>query len=190
MLRGTIALTARQAIGKIRGTFPSILTPHTPTLFQTAWEELARLRAPYHELFINDSREERLENADGLPYTLDFLVSDELDLMEALLKAPPVKNELQGQLKQAPEGPPSVSWLQGILQSAISYAHITMEDEGFWELDVNLFLSEEASVTANYTPRIAAGALVSSGLLEWLKEVSIEALLINCRALFTDPSTS
>jgi importin-9 len=159
-------------------------------LFQTAWEELSHLRPAYHELFINDERQGRLEDADGLPYTLDFLVSDELDLMENLLKAPPVKAELQAQLKQAPDGPQSVGWLQEIMQLVISYSQITTEEEGLWEIDVNLFLSEETALTANYTPRVACGALVVSGLVEWLKEVPVEALLISCRGLWTEPGTT
>jgi importin-9 len=159
-------------------------------LFQTAWEELSHLRSAYHELFVNDERQGRLEDADGLPYTLDFLVSDELDLMENLLKAPPVKAELQSQLKQAPNGPQSVGWLQEIMQLVISYAQITTEEEGLWEIDVNLFLSEETAVTANYTPRVACGALIVSGLVEWLKEVPVEALLISCKGLLAEPTTT
>jgi importin-9 len=160
------------------------------SLFQTAWEELSHLRPAYHELFINDERQGRLEDADGLPYTLDFLVSDELDLMENLLKAPPVKAELQSQLKQASNGPHSVAWLQEILQVVISYAQITTEEEGLWEIDVNLFLSEETAVTANYTPRVASGALIVTGLVEWLREVPVEALLISCKGLSAEPSTT
>ena len=159
-------------------------------LFQTAWEELSNLRPAYHELFINDERQGRLEDVDGLPYTLDFLVSDELDLMENLLKAPPVKAELQTQLKQATDGPQSVGWLQEIMQLVISYAQITTEEEGLWEIDVNLFLSEETALTANYTPRVASGALIVSGLVEWLKEVLVEALLISCKVLLAEPSTT
>lgn len=158
-------------------------------LFQTAWEELSHLRPAYHELFINDERQGRLEDADGLPYTLDFLVSDELDLMENLLKAPPVKAELQSQLKQASTGPQSVGWLQEIMQLVISYAQITTEEEGLWEIDVNLYLSEETSLTANYTPRVACGTLIVTGLVEWLKEVPLEALLIRCNELSAEPST-
>jgi len=179
-----------QTLVKIRGVFPAILTPHSLVLFQTAWEELSSLRPVYHELFIDDERQGRLEDVDGLPYTLDFLVSDELDLMENLLKAPPVKSELQSQLKQAPNGAQSAVWLQEILQLVTSYAQITTEEAGLWEIDVNLFLSEETALTANYTPRVACGALIVSGLVEWLKEVPVEALLVTCKALFAEPSTS
>jgi importin-9 len=159
-------------------------------LFQTTWEELSKLRPTYLELFINDERQGRLEDADGLPYTLDFLVSDELDFLEILLKAPPVKAELQSQLKQAADQPHSVNWMQEILQLVVTYAQITTEEEGLWEIDVNLFLSEETAVTANYTPRVACAALIVQGLVEWLKEVPIEALLVICRALSAEPSTT
>jgi importin-9 len=179
-----------QTLIKIREVFPVILTPHSIVLFQTTWEELSLLRPAYHDLFINDERQGRLENADGLPYTLDFLVLDEIDFMQNLLKAPPVKAELQRQLKHVSSEPQSVGWMQEIMQLVISYAQITTEEEGLWEIDVNLFLSEETALTANYTPRAACGALIVSGLVEWLKEVPVEALLISCKGLSSEPSTT
>lgn len=148
------------------------------------------MRPAYHELFITDEREGRLEDADGLPYTLDFLVGDELDLMENFLKAPPVKAELQSQLQQASDGPHSVGWLQEIMRLVISYGQITTEEQGLWEVYTDIYLSEETALTANYTPRIACGALAVSGLVEWLKEVPVEALLLICKELFGDPNTT
>ena len=76
------------------------------------------------------------------------------------------------------------------MQLVISYAQITTEEEGLWEIDVNLFLSEETALTANYTPRVACGALIVSGLLEWLRELPVEALLTTCKALSAEPSTT
>jgi importin-9 len=180
----------RQSLVKIRTIFPSILTPHSLALFQTAWEELSNLRVAYHALFITDERQGRLEDADGLPYTLDFLIADEIDLMENFFKAPPVKTELQRQLHQASGGPQSVGWLREILRLMISYTQITTEEEGLWSLYTDLFLSEETSLTANYTPRVACGALVVGGLLEWLKEVPVEALLLNCKEIFADAAST
>ena len=159
-------------------------------LFQTTWEELSRLRPVYHQLYIVADRQSRSEDADGLPFTLDFLVSEALDMMQNFLKAPPVKAELQNQLKQQVENPQANDWLQQIMQLVIAYAHITTEEEGLWEIDVNLYLSEETAVTANYTPRVACGDLAVSGLIEWLKEVPVEALLQSCKDLVQDPSAT
>ena len=181
---------ALQTLEKIRAIFYQVLTPQAISLFQTTWEDLSRIQLAYHQLFINDERQGRLEDADSLPYTLDFLVLEELDFMAIMLKAPPVKSELENQLKQAPNGPPSAVWLQEVMKLVVSCAQITTEEEGLWDIDVNLYLSEETSVTANYTPRTACGDLVVRGLGEWLKQVPLDALLIYCQSAFTEPSTT
>jgi importin-9 len=175
---------------KIRAIFYQVLTPQAIVLFQTTWEDLSRVQVAYHQLFINDERQGRLEDADGLPYTLDFLVLEELDFMAIMLKAPPVKLELENQLKQAPNGPQSASWLQEVMKLVVSCAQITTEEEGLWDIDVNLYLSEETSVTANYTPRTACGDLVVRGLGEWLKQLPLDALLLYCQSVFAEPSTT
>lgn len=101
-----------------------------------------------------------------------------------------MKAELQSQLQQASDGPHSVGWLQEIMRLVISYGQITTEEQGLWEVYTDIYLSEETALTANYTPRIACGALAVSGLVEWLKEVPVEALLLICKELFGDPNTT
>ena len=176
-------------MGKIRDVFPTILTPYSTSLFESIWGELSKLQPAYNAMFIEDDRQGRLEDADNLPYTLDFLVLEELDMMAILLRAPPVRSELENQLKQAANGPSSADWLQAVMKLVISYALITTEEEGLWEIDVNLFLSEETSVTANYTPRTACGDLVIRGLGEWLRQVPLEALLIFTRTLYSSETS-
>lgn len=141
-------------------------------------------------MFINDERQGRLEDADGLPYTLDFLVLEELDFMQALIRAPPVRAELEGQLKAHQEGGGShgANWLTEVMKLVVAYAQITTEEEGLWEIDVNVFLSEETSVTANYTPRTACGDLVIK-LGEWLKLTAVEGLLGYTKTLFNPPAS-
>ena len=175
---------------KIRTVFPTLLTSQSPLLFSTTWEELSSLRAPYHEMFINDERQGRLEDADGLPYTLDFLVLEELDFMQALIRAPPVRAELEDQLKtqQGADGAQGANWLAEVMKLVVGYAQITTEEEGLWDIDVNIFLSEETSVTANYTPRTACGDLVIK-LGEWLKITAVEGLLNYTKTLFIPPSS-
>ena len=168
---------------KIRSVFPTILTPHSPALFSATWDELTSLRDQYHGLFIHDERQGRLEDADNLPYTLDFLVLEELDFMQNLLRAPPVRAELEGQLKASQSQHQSVGWLLEIMKLVVSYAQITMEEEGMWDIDVNLFLSEETSVTANYTPRTACGEIIVK-VGEWLKMLAVNGLLEYMKVLF------
>jgi hypothetical protein len=132
-------------------------------------------------MYIQEERQSRLEDADGLPYTLDFLVLEELDFMQACLRAPPVRAQLEQELQhQSAEN----SWVTEVMKLAVGYAQITTEEEGLWDIDVNIFLSEETSVTANYTPRTACGDLVIK-LGEWLSEPTINGLLTYTRALYS-----
>lgn len=178
-----------QTLMKIRAVFPALLTPQSTVLFSTVWTELSTIQGAYHEFFIRDERQGRLEDSDRLPYTLDFLVLEELDLMQALLRAPPVKAELQSQLQAAGVAANTSGWLPEVMKLVVSYAQITTEEEGLWDIDVNLFLSEETSVTANYTPRTCGGDLVIK-LGEWLKATAVDGLLAYTRVLFSDATTS
>ncbi|KAF2808514.1 ARM repeat-containing protein [Mytilinidion resinicola] len=182
--RGLVSLKMQvvKVLMRIRSVFASTLSPHTPTLFSATWEELSSLQAAYHEMYIEGERQSRLEDADGLPYTLDFLVLEELDFMQACLRAPPVRSELEKQLQSAQntEG----TWVTEVMKLAVAYAQITTEEEGLWNVDVNIFLSEETSVTANYTPRTACGDLVIK-LGEWLNTATVEGLLSYTRTLYS-----
>ena len=174
---------------KIRMVFPGLLTAQSPVYFSTIWTELSNIQSAYHGFYIDDERQGRLEDVDGLPYTLDFLVLEELDLIQTLLKAPPVKAELQLQLQNAGQSAATTSWLSEIMKLAGSYAQITSEEEGLWDIDVNLFLSEETSVTANYTPRTCSGDLVVK-IGEWLKITTVEGLHAYLNAVFSDSSST
>ncbi|KAK3110604.1 hypothetical protein LTR53_014927 [Teratosphaeriaceae sp. CCFEE 6253] len=183
--RGTVALKLQvvKVLMRIRSIFPSTLTSQSQALFSATWQELSTLQSQYYQMYIEDDRQGRLEDADGLPYTLDFLVIEELDFMQACLRAPPVRKELERQLQA--QGTVVGSWVTELIRLAVSYAQITVEEEGLWEIDVNLFLSEEANVTANYTPRTACGDLVIK-LGEWLSAASIEGLLGYTRTLYAE----
>jgi hypothetical protein len=174
---------------KIRMIFPTLLTTQSPEIFTNIWTELSTIQGPYHDFYISDERQGRLEDSDGLAYTLDFLVLEELDLMQGLLRAPPVKAELQTQLENAGQAATTSSWIPDVLKLVIAYAQITTEEEGLWEIDVNLFLSEETAVTANYTPRTCGGDLVIK-LGEWLKTTIAEALLSYTNVIFNDASST
>ncbi|KAI9801812.1 MAG: hypothetical protein M1825_003185 [Sarcosagium campestre] len=191
--RGLIALKLQivKTLMKIRVVFPALLSPQSPVLFSTTWQELSALQETYHQLYINDTRQGRLEDADGLPYTLDFLVLEDLDFMQSCLRAPPVRKELEAQLSNhnTVNGTNQSTWLTEVMQLVVAYAQITTEEEGLWDIDVNIFLSEETSVTANYTPRTACGDLVIK-LGEWLNDLTAEGLLNYTRIVFSSPQSS
>lgn len=183
--RGLIALKIQvlKTLMKIRGVFPSLLSPQSPQLFTASWQELSASQAAYHQLYINDERQSRLVDADGLPYTMDFLVVEELEFMQACLRAPPVRKQLESELQSCHTGP--ASWLTEIMKLAVAYGQITTEEEGLWEIDVNVFLSEETSVTANYTPRTACGDLLIK-LGEWIKMRAVETAVAYTSTVFSN----
>ncbi|KAL2862245.1 putative importin beta-5 subunit [Aspergillus lucknowensis] len=189
--RGMIGLKLQvvKTLMKIRMIFPGLLVSQSPVYFSTIWTELSNVQAKYHEFFIDDERQGRLVDVDGLPYTLDLLVLEELDFIQSLLKAPPVKTELQQQLHNSGQSATTAGWLPEILQLSSSYAQITAEEEGLWDIDVNLFLSEETSVTANYTPRTCSGDLVIK-LGEWLRDLTTQSLLAFLNTVFSDSSST
>ena len=180
--RGLVALKLQivKVLMRIRSVFPSTLSPHSPALFSATWQELSVLQSQYQSMYIEDDRQGRLEDADGLPYTLDFLVMEELDFMQACLRAPPVRKELEQQLQSQ-----GTNWITEVMKIAVAYGQITTEEEGMWDIDVNVFLSEEVNVTANYTPRTAAGDLVIK-LGEWLQGPTLEGLLTYTRTLYSE----
>lgn len=185
--RGMVALKFQvvKVLLKVRAVFPAALAPQSLVLFSATWEELNNVQHTYHQMYIEDDRQGRLEDADGLPYTLDFLVLEELDFMQACLRAPPVRKELDQQLQNQTG---AETWITEVMKLAVAYAQITTEEEGLWDIDVNIFLSEETNVTANYTPRSACGDLVIK-LGEWQRKATIDGLLHHTRSLYSGDSS-
>lgn len=158
---------------KVRIMFPSILAPRSKALFSSTWQQLSTLQRVYESNYVHNDQEGRLEDADGLPYSLDFLVLEDLDFLQACLRAPPVAKELDQQTQNSAQ---QSGWIPDLVRLVISYGQITSEEENVWESDVDVFLSEETSVTANYTPRTACGDLVIK-LGEKHGKETVEALM-------------
>lgn len=151
------------------------------------WENLQAHLGPYHALYVLENGQGRLEDADRLPYTLDFLVIEELDYIQTLVGVSTIRRELDVQL--APEaltnGTYDSSWIAQVVPVLVGYAQITMEDEALWDIDINIFLSEETSETANYSPRDACSNLVAK-LCQW---PVLESLLSYGTKVFEDPTS-
>ncbi|KAI9741458.1 MAG: hypothetical protein M1818_004264 [Claussenomyces sp. TS43310] len=188
--RGIIALKLQvvKTLMKIRSVFPQLLLPQSPVLFSATWDELSLLQDSYQNLYINHDEQGRLEDSDGLPYTLDFLVLEELDFLQSCLRAPPVQKELEAQI-QAHNTVQNTPWVLDVMKLAVQYAQIPNEEEGLWDIDVNLFLAEETSVTANYTARTACGDLLIK-LGEWLHQGALEGLLAYTKILYAAPNST
>ncbi|KAI1478362.1 ARM repeat-containing protein [Daldinia eschscholtzii] len=183
---GIIALKLQvvKCLLKLKYVFASLLLPETPHYFQAIWEELLLLEPAHEQLYIKNDAQGRLEDSDSLPYTLDFLVLEELDFLNGCLRAPPVRKELQAQLA-AHASAHETPWMLDLMKLATSYALITREEKELWDIDVSLYLAEEQSVSANYTPRTACGDLLIK-LGEWLNQSALEGLFAYTKSLFVE----
>ncbi|KAI1332992.1 armadillo-type protein [Xylariaceae sp. FL0255] len=183
---GIIALKYQviKCLVKVKMVFSALLLPHTPHFFQAVWQELSILEPAYSALYLEAEAQGRLEDSDGLPYTLDFLVLEDLDFLNSCLKASPVRKELEGQLA-AHAGAHETPWMLDITKLAMTYGQITSEQAQLWFIDVSLYLTEEQSVSANYTPRTACGDLLIK-MGEWLKQKALEGLYASSKPLFTE----
>lgn len=187
---GPIALKLQvvKCLLKVKSVFPQLLLPETPHFFQAAWEELLLLEMPHEQMYIENEAQGRLEDSDGLPYTLDFLVLEELDFLTSCLRASPVQKELEAQLGLH-SGAHDTPWVLDLMKLATSYARITREEAELWDIDVSLYLAEETGVSANYTPRTASGDILIK-LGEWLNQRALEGLFAYTKALFTGDTSS
>ncbi|KAG6188934.1 hypothetical protein E4U27_006853 [Claviceps purpurea] len=168
---------------RIRKVFPNLLLPQSTVFFSAVWEELSLLQGAHEQLYIlKGNAQSRLEDSDSLPYTLDFLILEELDFLNQCFRSPPVMAELEGHL-QAHASAQDVPWVMDIMRMLVCYARVTQEEEELWDIDCSLYLAEETSVTANYTARMAAGDLVVK-LGEWFNEKAVDGLFAFTKSLF------
>lgn len=183
-----LKLQVLKTLLKVRVVLPGLIANQALEYFSAVWEELLALQGPHRELYIDDNAQDRLEDIDNLPYSLDFLILEELDLIHQFLRAPPVHAQLDGQLKAHPS-PQETPWLTEIMKTLVAFSRITQEEEGLWDIDCSLYLAEEASASANYTSRTAAGdVLIKLG--EVYSQAALDGLFGYTQTLFTGESVS
>lgn len=182
---GIVALKFQvvKTLGKIKEVFKQLLLPESLNFFGAVWEELSVLQGAYQQQYVANFDQGRLEDSDGLPYTLDFLVLEELDFFNVCLKASTVQKELEAQLKAHGGQLAQTPWAMDLMKLLVAYAQITREEEDLWDIDVTLYIAEETSVTANYTPRAACGDLLVK-LGEWIHHGALDALFAYTKSLF------
>ncbi|KAL2208576.1 ARM repeat-containing protein [Sarocladium strictum] len=177
-----LKLQAVKTLLRIRRVFPNLLLPQSTTFFTAVWEELNLLQGSHEELYIKGNVQGRLEDSDNLPYTLDFLILEELDFLNQCFRAPPVQAELDVQLK-AHASAQDVPWMMEIMKMLVAYSRVTREEQDLWDIDCSLYLAEETSVSANYTARTAAGDLLIK-MGEWFDQKTIDGLFAYTKSLF------
>lgn len=178
----SLKLQVAKTLLRIRRVFPSLLLPQSTALFTAVWEDLTLMQAPHEQLYIQNEAQGRLEDIDSLPYTLDFLILEELDFLNQCFRAQPVQTELDGQLN-AHASAQDVPWMVEIMKMLVGYSRVTREEEELWDIDCSLYLAEETSVTANYTARVAASDLLIK-MGEWFNEKTIDGLFGYTKTLF------
>ncbi|KAK4200374.1 putative importin beta subunit [Triangularia verruculosa] len=181
---GPVALKIQvlKTLIKIKSVFGSLLLPQSPTFFTVTWQELKRLGPVYEALYVTSDSQSRLEDTDGLPYSVDVLVLDELDFLNQCMRASPVAKSLEAEI--ATHGSVhNTPWVLELMEILVRYGQISQEEEGLWEFDVSLYLAEETSVSSNYTARTACGDLLIK-MGEWMGENAFIGLYAFTKTLF------
>ncbi|KAM0636425.1 hypothetical protein ACHAPW_000710 [Verticillium nonalfalfae] len=179
----SIKIQSVKTLLKIKNVFSNLMTPQSVDLFSTVWSELKTLQTPYENLYINNATQGRMEDSDALPFTLDYLVVEELDFLNQCFRALPVVAELARQLEQSATSGES-SWMVEVMSMLASYSRIGSEEQGMWDIDCSLYLVEETSASANYTARIAASDLLIK-LGEWYSQKTVDAVFAYTQTLFS-----
>ena len=157
-------------------------------LFIAAWGALQAHTQTYRTLYTEvDDRQGSLTDTDGLQYTFDFLVLEELDYIQTLIKSDPVKTSLNRELETVdPFDQNNSNWVTQVIAKLIDYTCISAEAEASWESDVNDFLTEETSVTESYNVRSASANFVRD-LARWLPQYLVASVLLAVKMLISKP---
>jgi hypothetical protein len=152
----TLRIQIIRTIMQIRKVFGSLLAPFLGQIFAVTWQELNTVKDRYVRDFVINETEGKLVDLDSLPYSLDLLVLEQLDFIQTCLKNKAVRDELARVSAGGGAGSPLVQ----MVNATVALSQVASEDEGMWEVDLNVFLCEETSISANYTPRSASGDLI------------------------------
>lgn len=159
--------------------------------FEACWNGIQAHTSPYYESYVNGDRQGGLINQYSLQYTLDFLVIEEIDYVKTLLEAPLVQQHLNG-MREADKTSGNnsvVQWIGSVLKTLITFSSITKEAEEMWDLDFNVFLSEETFAETNNSPRSVCAGFVWQ-ISTWFPKETLESLLGYIKAIFDDVSST
>ena len=145
---------------RIQYIYPDILP--TQELFSICWAALQAHGGAYYACFVDGDKQSNLVTANGLPFTFDLLVIEEIDFLQALLDAPAVKSRLDAMITDELQGKGDgiSQWVMEVMGSLVNFSAITSESEGLWDIDFNVFLSEETFAETNTSPRSSCAAFV------------------------------
>ena len=158
--------------------------------FNAIWNSIRAHDAPYYASYVDGERQGGLINQHQIPYTFDFLVIEEIDYLQALLEAPQVRRQLDEMLASdtASNGSSVSSWIASVLGTLVTFSSITKEAEEMWEVDFNVFLSEETFAELNNSPRSVCAGFVWK-ICTWFPQQTLESLLGYIKMIFDDPNS-
>lgn len=122
-----------------------------------------------------------------LAYSLDMLVIEELDFLLTLLDAPAVKAKMDEMTKDDAEGNGTTitKWISELMGVLVTFSIITTEQQELWNIDFNVFLSEETLADANNSPRNVCAAFVYR-ICSWLPVQTLDSLLGYMKLIWAD----
>lgn len=181
--RGLVSLKIQvfKSIMQIRMHFSSLFSQRIETLFGATWVDLNRVKDRYVNEFVLNEVEGRLVDIDMLPYSLDLYVLEQLDFIQSSLANKTVREHIA----RAGFGKGNSSPFSQMVYTTIALSQIAGEDQCMWETDLNVFLSEETAISANYTPRTASGDLILK-LGEFFPVPAVDSLFDHTQRVFAD----
>ncbi|KAI5813349.1 armadillo-type protein [Pyronema omphalodes] len=175
----TLKIQVIRTIMQIRQHFPKLFEQHIEKMFGATWTDMTRSKDLYVDEFVHDAAEGRLVDLDSLPYSLDLYVLEQLDFVQSCLGHRIVKENIE----RAGFAPGGASPFSQMVYTTIALSQIAGEDSTMWEIDLNVFLSEETAISANYTPRTASGDLIMK-LGELFPVQTVDALFDHTQRIF------
>ena len=159
--------------------------------FNACWDALQAHSVPYYAAYVEGDRAGQCVNQYQLPYTVDFLVLEEIDYLQTLLDSAQVKEQLNGMIAadQANSGDAMMGWLRSILATLITFSSITTEVGEMWNFDFNTFLSEETFGETSNSPRSVCAGFIWK-ISAWFPHHTLAGLIDSIKTIFDDTNSS
>ena len=161
-MRTRSANLENQALGKLFLDFKTAFKTLAAGIFEVIFKGLQDHAEPYRVLYIETDKRlsKSLDDLD-LPYTFDLLVLEEIEFLSDLLRS----SELKRQLSETVFANPTyVSQMMSLL---VTYVSVAAEEEGMWDMDINIFLQGETSViSSSYITRDAIATKLATAYVE------------------------
>ncbi|KAA8901428.1 armadillo-type protein [Sphaerosporella brunnea] len=176
----TLKIQVIRTTMEVKRHFPNFFNQDIEKIFGATWTDMNQVKDLYVQEFVQDEAEGRLVDTDGLPCSLDLYVLEQLDFLQGCMSNKVVKEHIE----RAGFAGANSSPFSLMISTAITLSQIAGEDKTMWEIDLNVFLTEETAISANYTPRTASGDLIMK-IGECFPSQTVEALFDHTQRIFS-----